>query len=176
MIASLQIASTGPSPRRMLLKKKRRVKCPMDNLIFTTAERDHPAPCWNVPTTGGYVGGYETGTAMAHDFLKMLRNDKSSMPATDLVRIFESLAIKFGVEDGPAMCAKPIPERTENFGSLRGQYVGFFNTLSEWLRAGAKHLVGGLDEMTEADLLARANAGLVFDEEAYLMQMEGRVK
>ena len=173
---TLKTSSVSSVPAPVLLKKKRRVKCPLDNLIFTTAERDHPNPCWNVPTTGGYLGGYETGRAMAHDFLKMLRNDQSSTPPTDLAQIVKSFAIKFGIENGPEMCNKPIPERTENFGSLHGQYVGFFNTLSEWLKAGAKHLVGGLDEMTEDDLLARANAGLVFDEEAYLKQLEGGYK
>src|SRR5699024_7073196 len=62
-------------------------------------------------------------------------------------------------------------EQGERLRSLRGQYVGFCNTLSEWLVASAKQLGRDLDHVSEADLIGKANAGLALDEEAYLEQL-----
>lgn len=151
-----------------LLKKQRPVKSDLGNLIFAArGKADRKSWLWCVPSTGGYVGGYRTGEAMALDFLKMLRNEQSGMPSNHLTMVVQSFAVKFANENGPDLCNKPLAQRTASFSSLHGQYVGFFNTLSDWLQAGAKQMGNNLDSKSKADLIAKANSGLAFDEAAF---------
>ncbi|MGU5684464.1 hypothetical protein ACV1DN_09655 [Aeromonas allosaccharophila] len=56
----------------------------------------------------------------------------------------------------------------ERMMTINGQIVGFLSKLDQWLAASAKLQGGGLDGISNADLLKRANAGLRFDSEAYL--------
>ena len=144
------------------IKRKTRDKTGFYRLPFVAGWRtEADAHCWNVPATGGYFGGYETGNAMAQSFLKYLREEKSDVPAYWLTNIVESFMVRFEQEGGKAMLDRtPVSEWSDSFDSLRGQYVGFFNTVSQWLSASAKNLGGNLDSLTEQDLVRRANACL----------------
>ena len=144
------------------IKRKTRGKPGFHRLPFVAGWRtEADAPCWNVPATGGYFGGYETGKAMAQSFLKYLREEKCDAPAYWLTNIVESFMVRSEQEGGKAMLDRsPVSEWSDSFDSLRGQYVGFFNTVSQWLSASAKNLGGNLDSLTEQDLVRRANVGL----------------
>jgi hypothetical protein len=52
-----------------------------------------------------------------------------------------------------------------------GQYVGFFNTISAWLDHAAVNCGSKLDRITDDDIRARANAGLAFDNAAYMASL-----
>lgn len=104
---------------------------------------------WDIPATGGYSGGCETGKALALIYMKHLR------------------------EHGPAaggilqVIAFSMFEDAAENDSRRGQIVGFFTTLEKlWFSACRQN--SALDDFKADDLLESANAGLQFDEEAFL--------
>lgn len=153
------------------IKRKPRSKPSFSSLPFVAgSSSDVDAPNWNVYAAGGYFGGYETGEAMAMSFLKFLREEKSDYPVY-LTGIVESFMVRFEQEGGKAMKDRSPSEWSDGFDSLRGQYVGFFNTLSHWLVASAKYLGGNLDQVSEQDLVRRANAGLGFDHVAHMASL-----
>lgn len=155
------------------IKRKTRGNPGFCRLPFVAGRRAKSAsPCWNVPASGGYFGGYETGKAMAQAFLKFLRVEEGDLAAYSLTGIAESFMIRFEQEGGKAMADySPCSERSETFEAFRGQYVGFFNTVSQWLAASAKHLGSNLDQLTEQELVRRANAGLGFDHVAFMASL-----
>lgn len=129
--------------------------------------RSHPAPFWAVPASGGYIGGYETGEAMALCLLKDLRNDLDDSPecSQELTWIVESMMCRFEQEGGQSRAERRPDPVDDGFASFQGQYVGFLNTIGMWLRAAARQIGGSLDGISERDLVGRANAGLRFDPE-----------
>lgn len=158
-----------------LVKYNARSKYPYFRLPFVGGWKDKSveAQHWALPASGGYFGGYQTGEAMAHAFLKYLREDRGGDGATShLTSIVESLMIRFEEEGGQAMNRRRNRDhRTASFNSFRGQYVGFFNTIAVWLAASAKQIDGQLDAMDEAGITQRANEGLRFDECAYMAEV-----
>lgn len=107
---------------------------------------------WNVPATGGYMGGCNTGRALALVYMKHLREHD---PA-DGGRL---QAIAFSMfEDGATDDAR------------KGQIVGFFAMLEKACFWGSRQNLN-LDNFRSADLLEEANAGLEFDEEAFLASL-----
>lgn len=167
----LPAAFVGKTPNP--IKRKTRGKPGFWRLPFVAGWRTESAsPCWNVPASGGYFGGYETGEAMAQAFLKFVREEKGDFPAYGLTDIVESFMTRFEQEGGKAMRDRsPFGGQSETFEALRGQYCGFFNTVSQWLAASATHLGSGLDRIEEQDLVRRANAGLGFDHVAYMASL-----
>ncbi|WP_035625359.1 hypothetical protein [Herminiimonas sp. CN] len=159
------------------LQKKRRVKHAFQNLPFVAGSRSvTETPYWSVSASGGYFGGYETGAAMAQSFLKFLREDKGEFASHHLTGIIESFMVRFEQEGGLAMKNMGrMSEWSDGFSGFRGQYTGFFNTIADWLTASAKHLGGNLDRLTEQDLVRKANAGLNFDEAAYMASLDSEV-
>jgi hypothetical protein len=154
------------------IKRKTRGKPGFRSLPFVAGWRTESAsPCWNVPASGGYFGGYETGEAMAQAFLKFLRDEQGDFPAYWLTGIAESFMVRFEQEGGRAMKDRSPCSGSDGFEAFRGQYCGFFNTVSQWLAASAKHLGSNLDRLTEQDLVRRANAGLGFDHVAYMASL-----
>lgn len=163
---SLPTAFIGQPARP--LKRKTRGQSGIRRLPFVAGKRtDCAAPFWSVPATGGYFGGYETGVAMAHAFLKFLRTSDDCFYVHWLTSIARSFMVRFEQEGGQAMQSRPFCECSAEFSSLRGQYCGFFGTVSQWLATSARNLGADLDRLTEQDLLACANAGLGFDDAAY---------
>ena len=134
-------------------------KLPLHRLPFVnTAPGKTGLSFWAVPRKGGYTGGTKTGQALARFYMKHLR----AHGPTDGGTLQSIVLDMFGCE------LSDCPEQN----SLRGQAVGFFAEMDVWLAASAKHLEGGLDRQSSANLLQAANEGLNFDEEAYLNTCE----
>jgi len=107
---------------------------------------------WNVPATGGYTGGCKTGEALALLYMKHLREHGPTAGGRLQTMAFSMF------EDGA------------NDDARRGQIVGFFAAIEKaWFLACRQN--AGLDDFRAADLLEAANAGLAFDEEAYLASL-----
>lgn len=171
MVGRLPIAFIRKGPAG--IKRKTTSQVGFRSLPFVAGPRtDSDSPCWHVPATGGYFGGYETGEAMAQALLKLHRSEKSADSSFALTHIVKSFMRRFEEEGGKAMDDRRASDRSDSFDSLRGQYVGFFNTMSEWLEAVAQQLGGRLDKISNDELLSRANAGLNFDEKAYMDSLE----
>jgi len=153
------------------LKRRKTGNTPFRRLPFHSGPRSRTlATSWAIPATGGYPGGYETGEAMALAFLKALRSNPVS--GSCLASIAHSWMVRFEEEGGVAMAHGGHWQRGLSYSSLRGQYVGFCNTLEKWLVSAAQHLGQSLDAVDEADLIARANEGLGFDGEAYMASLD----
>ena len=101
VVTRLPAAVVGKTPNP--IKRKTRGKPGFRRLPFVAGWRTESAsPCWNVPASGGYFGGYETGEAMAQAFLKFLREEKGDFPAYWLTGIVESFMTRFEQEGGKA--------------------------------------------------------------------------
>ncbi len=120
---------------------------------------------WALPATGGYFGGYKTGNAMALVFLRYLRNrDQTLPPINDLTQILEAFFKRIQDAGGPL---PPLQDPGGAYASLRGQYVGFFNCVTQWVAVASTKLGDSLDELSDADLAATAKEGLGFDGVGY---------
>lgn len=124
------------------------------------------ALCWDLPATGGYVGGYRAGEAMAISFLKYLRDQDQPFIPTELTHIAGAIMERWSQEGGHRMASRSMANQSLAFESIHGQYAGFFNTLLPWIHAAASRLGGNLDSITEGDLIRKANAGLNWDPES----------
>lgn len=142
---------TTQKPAIQSLSFKNRRKLPAHRLPFVGEVHGKIGlSFWTVPKAGGYRGGCQTGEALAHIYLKHLKDHESDSCLGSLQRIALDM---FGceLEDSPEQAA------------LRGQAVGFFSVLDAWLAGAAKHLCGGLDEYDNKTLLKAANTGLTLD-------------
>lgn len=142
---------TTQKPAIQSLSFKNRRKLPAHRLPFVGEVHGKIGlSFWTVPKAGGYRGGCQTGEALAHIYLKHLKDHESDSGLGSLQRIALDM---FGceLEDSPEQAA------------LRGQAVGFFSVLDAWLAGAAKHLCGGLDEYDNKTLLKAANTGLTLD-------------
>ncbi|MGU5658671.1 hypothetical protein [Aeromonas veronii] len=130
--------------------------------FVASARVDPEARFWNVPMTGGVLGGVETGEALALLYLKNLRQPDGKRGAGNLQLVARSMFASHRklVEQG-------VDEFDERMMTINGQITGFLSKLDQWLSASAKFQGSGLDNITNAELLKRANAGLRFDAEAY---------
>ena len=81
---------------------------------------------------------------------------------------------RFTQEEGARMSELPLSSRSASSESLRGQYIGFFGVLGQWLDAAAQHLGSNLDKASNQLLLSKANAGLAFDEEAVMAAVRAK--
>lgn len=126
-----------------------------------------------MPATGGYIGGYRTGQAIATMLLKRMRGDSSELAFLTMqqrVTQFGKAAEKDGVF---AALERPISEMTYVTSSRRGQYIGFINTLGAWVAAAAQQMGSSLDLLDEAGLLEQASGGLNCDADAQLDKSGG---
>lgn len=130
---------------------------------------------WDVPAEGGYWGGYKTGEAMAQAFLRALRHLPHEDAAPGITWAFEGFLHAMNVHGG----SQPLMDSKRGdivhggpMDSLRGQYVGFFNTVNKWIFAAAKNLGPSLDKMDMETLTEKANAGIRFDSAAYQAYLE----
>lgn len=147
-----------PTPLRFNNRKRH----PLHRLPFVgpypnPVIRRYTMSMWNVPLTGGYGGGCQTGNALALIYLNHRRQFESQV----LAEIVLSM-IKRHDE------AKTTPAAAD---ALHGQIVGFFAALEPFLRESIRH-APALDGLYPQKLLKKANAGLAFDEAAYLAHIE----
>lgn len=115
---------------------------------------------WDVPLTGGYVGGCKAGEALATSTLVFLREESDDYLNRCILGQIAAAWMERAIDASPE-------ERT----ALRGQAVGFMATISEWVAAAVNDLGANLDRADKAAILARINAGLAFDEEAFLARL-----
>lgn len=112
---------------------------------------------WDVPSTGGYVGGNLTGDALARIFLETLRKQPdAATPGAWLGwiamgwmhHVFDMLGIK------------PDLDPESRLSTLRGQVVGFTSVLSDVLRGALRNADTSLPALDEEECLRQANEGL----------------
>jgi len=149
------------------LKYKPRKKLAIHRLPFVG--RVHVQPehgglsFWDVPLTGGYIGGCKAGEALAVSTLVFLREER------------DSHYLERGIlgQIAAAWMERAIDANPEERLALRGQAVGFMSKMSEWVDAAVSDLGANLDRSDKAAILTRINAGLALDEEAFLARLTG---
>ena len=157
---------------------ERFIKRPRASLRISKRASDMPfeayrpnleAPNWNIPATGGFLGGRHTGCLMALAHIKRRSDpgfhDSHHSPLLWIVISLIERDRQFR-ESGDAKAMK----------SFSGQLEGFFGMLQHvfdaFLRGEGPDLSGMADHPMEK-ILADANRGLGLDHEAYLGWLYG---
>lgn len=121
---------------------------------------------WDVPATGDYGGGYQTGEALAVMYLKYLRSPEREWSGdNELLHILDSLTQRITELTQPEYASLHPDTWPIELASLRGQRVGFLTTLNRWLIGAAQELGTRLDQVDDAHILKRANDGLRLDKD-----------
>lgn len=159
-------ASAGP------LKLKHRSAQGLNRLFFAARlNANTDTPYWNVPATGGYVGGTTTGQAMALAYLKLINRDdvQASEAQHWLGEIIGSLMVR---SEGVAAC-RPGDEDSPEYGawlveraSLQGQQDSFLKTVGLFLWKTAQFENSSLRCFGDEELVLQANRGLARDRPA----------
>lgn len=136
-----------------ILKMHNRRKHPVCRLPFW-GDRDGVKfkSFWSVPATGGYGGGCATGAALAHVYMKHIKENPS--PCGVLQSIVISMA---GLDD----------RLEDEFSALRGQIVGFFTTIEAYLNTANESLRFNVHRREYKEFLKAANDGLNYVEPVY---------
>lgn len=149
-------APSAASPARPQLRFHHEAQEPLHRLPFIGRQHGE-IKFWDVPATGGYVGGNLTGDALARIFLETLRKQPdAATPGAWLGwiamgwmhHVFDMLGIKPDLD----------PESRLN--TLRGQVVGFTSVLSDVLREALRNVDTSLPPLDEEECLRQANEGL----------------
>lgn len=141
------------------LKFKPRNKIAAHRLPFVG--REHSTPdCgrigyWDVPLTGGYAGGNQTGLALAKLLLVYMR----AHHADEMVGYAPRAMIL-------SMLEAARTANDDQYNALCGQVVGVMDQLTPFLVGAAYHAGQPLDGLDTKKVLELANAGLAFDEQA----------
>lgn len=131
------------------LRFKNRKRHPLHRLPFVEMNKSG-LTFWAVPKAGGYFGGNKTGSALAHIYMKHLKEHD----ANAIGGVLQSIVLNmFGCKPGV----------NDEQDALRGQVVGFFFEIERWLSDAAKHRDYGLEQLDNKTLLKVANDGLNFD-------------
>jgi len=117
---------------------------------------------WDVPLTGGYEGGWRAGSAIADSALVYLREESSD----DLNRFLLGQICREWMARAPGA-------DSEELAALHGQLGGFMEIVSKWLAASVKEFGANLDRADKRAIEKRINAGLAFDEQAFIASLPG---
>jgi hypothetical protein len=117
----------------------------------------------NLPATGGYLGGNETGKAMALNLLKEMRASEPGLGFLRMQWMISEFMRRMELDGGHAVYDRPVAEWSDAEDSRRGQYVGFIGTLSHWMEIAVREMGSELDSLSENLLLTMASDGLNFD-------------
>lgn len=101
---------------------------------------------WAVPSLCGYHGGCKAGEALALIYLKHLRENGRGLGGNLQSVVLDMCGL--GYSAGKSV---------EQEAALKGQIVGFFCLLEDWLAAAVKHGGENLDKVENAKLLKQAN-------------------
>ncbi|HEN3293437.1 TPA: hypothetical protein U5D59_002879 [Yersinia enterocolitica] len=132
--------------------KKKDPKCLSHRMVFV-GKRDRSdnnfsrVSFWKVPKTGGYGGGCATGVSLASLYMQHLLEFGKSPCGTLQLIVLDMFNIE-NIDD-----------------SLKGQVVGFFTELEQYLSASAKSFSRHISRKTPAEFLKEANAGLRINKE-----------
>lgn len=157
---NLQFCRRRPAKKLCVSKRAKRLGWA---LPFATAKDP-----WPVPSTGGYQGGWEAGTAIAWLYLKNCRRPEG-VNGYQVIEILQSMVNKaemvggFGAVIGEGynvMTATPEQQ------AMRGQCLAFLKQLGDWASLWAVNSTGPHTEFSEAQLIGLANRGLAYDEAA----------
>lgn len=155
MIASPPTPSAA-SPTRPPLRFHDEVQEPLHRLPFIGRQHGE-VKFWDVPATGGYVGGNLTGDALARLFLETLRQQPdAATPGAWLGWV--ALGWMHHVFD--MVGVKPDLDPESRLNTLRGQVVGFTSVLSDVLREALRNPNTSLAPVDEQECLQQANEGL----------------
>lgn len=155
-VRKLSVVSTTAKPTkvRMKLRAKHRAKLDMHRLPFVGrdhVQEENGGVCfWDVPFTGGYFGGNETGEAIAYIYLAHLRHMSGNK------------SHKLGLGPILSEMMRRIPRTKEEHDSRCGQLIGFASVIGTWLGAAVDQLGERLETADQVGLLKAANAGLDF--------------
>lgn len=120
---------------------------------------------WCLPATGGSVGGFAAGEALAIFLLKRIR-EQPFAHRYKIISIAEAFSARLEGVGGRGMANSDPAAWTDEYRSIRGQFAGFMKVLHEAATAYAVH-ADSLDLTREAALIRIANQGVAFDEPAY---------
>lgn len=147
---------------------------PFERLPFV-GQRSIPRrnfPYWGVPASGGYFGGCHAGQAMAYLYLRYARahGRVEDVPTLGLMLLdwLDQALIRAGRDE-------LVARRPPWLEAMRGQLVGFAQVLSSWGGDAARFMGAPLDNLSDARLLELLNAGVQFDEPAYLRHLDAGV-
>lgn len=116
-------------------------------LPFVDRQKTKAGYCsWAVPRHGGYFGGCEAGKALAMIYLKHLRENGRGLGGNLQSVVLDMCNLGFSTR-----------KLTEQEDALKGQIVGFFCLLEDWLAAAVKHGGQNLDKVENTKLLKQAN-------------------
>lgn len=170
------------------VRKRRSIRKPVKRnigrsvLFFEGPSRrkgsDNDQRAWDLPCTGGYLGGRATGEAAALEYFKALReNTAAGTHHLSLGSIVESMMCRFQALDGRRHVNEYDEEKhPAEYTAFQGQVSGFCQALDQWLTQLAAHSGAGdmLAKYPSEVILERATAGLSFDERAYYEAMSAR--
>jgi hypothetical protein len=132
---------------------------------------------WNLPTTGGRLGGHAVGEAAAMEWFKALTEAERPVDVVPLHAIVKSMMCRFQDLNGRCNNERAADAQTDEFKAFDGQCHAFFLLLQSWLEQlatvpNAKWHVGkvSLDE-----ILAQANRGLTFDAAGHWASEEAKI-
>jgi hypothetical protein len=124
-------------------------KLSWDRLPFVGKDHGRHS-CWDVPLTGSYLGGCEVGKAIAHMYLKYVRDERDNHVALGgplLHSMIQDLVGKDAISEDEQKVK-------------RGQIAGFASELASWLKGAACELGYSLDRCSEQTLVDRTNRWL----------------
>ena len=148
--------STSPANSLRTLRFRDEAQEPLHRLPFI-GRRHGEVKFWDVPCTGGYVGGNLTGEALARIFLDTLRQQPdAATPGAWLGWI----AMGWMHHTFDMAGVKPDLHPDHPFSTLRGQVVGFASVLSHVLREALKNPDLQLPAFDPEACLRQANDGL----------------
>lgn len=135
---------------------------PIMALPFINSNKKDPAAFafWYVPRSGGYMGGYTTGSALALLFMQALQQhniDDDEACLAKIVMAFIHLCAPY------VQGASLSPEQQEEYNTIKGQSDGFFHTICNWLYCGLQKEAEQFATLPTAKHLHRANQGIGFD-------------
>lgn len=123
---------------------------------------------WSVPATGGYDPGWRVGQIMAAFYLRAI-SDKGaqrgggSWLSAIVCDLFERLHAEADANDAPKTGDRYSFKNSEAYHSLRGQLLGFLQTIEQAAAAGATAHPSHFTEFDTDRALRLATIGLTID-------------
>jgi hypothetical protein len=144
------------------LKVDSAAEVPLHRLPFVgSPEPGNGMSFWTVPAAGGYSGGCKTGQYLAKIYLKHVLDHGTMGGTLQLIALdMFGVGISAEKENQPSLSS-----------SRKGQVVGFFAEIDEWLKTAVSMHKFELNNMDVGATIRAAEGGLNFDEAAWHASM-----